>query len=247
MRTVRTRVLIGTSGFSYRHWADDVFYPSDIPQRQWLEYYSEHFPTVELNVSFYRLPTEKTFKGWLLKTPEDFTFALKGSRFITHVKKLTDCQEPLHIFFERVKILRGRCEVVLWQLPPGFKVDIERLRSFVRMLRKFRKVRHAFEFRNRTWFCDEVYSILGEQGHTVCGADWPGLKVEPPEDFSFIYIRRHGPGRLSGSSYSDEQLKTEAKKIRKWLGKKERVYVYFNNDFGGYAVRNAKALMDMVS
>lgn len=244
--SVKTKILIGTSGFSYKHWSNGVFYPPGIPQRQWLEYYSEHFATVELNVSFYRLPTKKTFEGWLKRTPDDFIFALKGSRFITHVKGLTDCQESLDLFFDRVKILKKRCEVVLWQLPPGFKIDIERLANFIQLLTSYKQVRHVFEFRNKNWFCDEVYSLLREQGHSVCLADWPGLKVEIPDDFSFMYIRRHGPDQLYGSSYSEEQLKNDAKMMNTWIGMKERIYVYFNNDFGGHASRDAKTLMSMI-
>jgi len=240
------KLLIGTSGFSYKHWADGVFYPSDLPQGQWLEYYAGHFSTVELNVTFYRLPTEKTFRNWMERTPQDFTFALKGSRFITHVKRLAGCKEPLGRFFERVALLKKRCEVVLWQLPPGFAFDSERLHGFVRLLEHHGHVRHAFEFRNRSWFCGDVYTLLREKGFAVCRADWPGLEVEPPEDSRFMYIRRHGPGELYSSSYSDEQLERDAERIRKWLGTKERVFVYFNNDFGGCAVRNAKTLVDKV-
>ena len=123
-------ILIGTSGYNYPHWWNGVFYPSDLPQRKWLEYYAEYFDTVELNVSFYRLPKKEVFEGWYKRTPKHFLFAVKGSRFITHIKRLKDCRDPLSLLFEHASPLKEKLGVVLWQLPPRFKFQKERLEEF---------------------------------------------------------------------------------------------------------------------
>jgi uncharacterized protein YecE (DUF72 family) len=144
-------VSIGTSGFTYPHWRG-VFYPEKLPQSKWLEYYAEFLPSLELNVTFYRLPAESAFESWYRRTPHHFTFALKGSRFITHVKRLKDPQEPLTLFFARSKKLKQKHRVTLWQFPPGFKVNKERIEKFVQSLREHSECLHAFEFRDQSWF-----------------------------------------------------------------------------------------------
>ena len=152
------KVWIGTSGFSYPHWGKGVFYPKDIPQTKWFEYYCQHFKTVELNVSFYRLPKKETFKGWRKRAGKDFVFSVKGSRYITHIKRLKDCREPIKTFFKNANEIKEKNDVVLWQLPPRFKANLERLDQFLKLLPK--NWRHAFEFRNKSWLAGEVYKIL---------------------------------------------------------------------------------------
>ena len=241
----KAMAFVGTSGFVYKHWADGIFYPKKLPQREWLEFYATHFNTVELNVAFYRLPSEDVFKSWYRRTPGDFSFALKGSRFITHIKRLKDCDESLKLYFKRARLLREKLSIVLWQLPPRFKKDIPRLRNFVRALKGYRSVRHAFEFRDVTWFDAEVFELLHEADKTldvaVCMADWPSHVVKIPETASFIYLRRHGPegdGLYTGC-YPKGELQKDARKIKKWLSEGKDVYIYFNNDANGWAVKNA--------
>jgi uncharacterized protein YecE (DUF72 family) len=234
------RCFIGTSGFAYDDW-EGVFYPEGLPKRQWLKYYSEVFSTVELNVTFYRLPRAETFKKWNDETPEGFSFSLKGSRFITHIKRLLEPQEPIQRFIDASKPLRAKTSVVLWQFPPGFGVDMERLRNFLSLLKPF-GLRHCFEFRNETWLREDVFSLLSKAGASACMADWPPFIDELPVISDFVYIRRHGKGGSYATSYTDEELREDARRIRKYLKKGLDVYIYFNNDFSGYAPKNALTL-----
>ena len=242
----KPRAYIGTSGYSYSHWGKGVFYPPGLPPGRWLEHYCQHFDSVELNVTFYRLPSEKAYTGWYQRTPERFLFALKGSRFITQRKRLKDCQEPLRLFFERAGQLREKLGIVLWQLPPNFKLNLVRLEEFSALLGRLPPVRHAFEFREESWFCPEAFQILKRSRMGLCLADWPVFNAKKSEDFDFIYVRRHGPGSLYSSCYSEEQLKRDAKKIKRWLGEGKDVYLFFNNDAEGWAVRNAGTLQALL-
>lgn len=149
---------IGCSGFLYDHWRG-TFYPEDLPKNHWLEYYSRHFSTVELNVTFYRLPERETFAKWYVLTPDDFVFSLKGSRFVTHVKKLKDCAEPIEAFFSRASVLKEKLGVILWQLPPNFNLDIERFKEFLEALKPY-NMRNTFEFRNKTWINKKIFTLL---------------------------------------------------------------------------------------
>jgi uncharacterized protein YecE (DUF72 family) len=238
------KVFIGTSGYSYRHWENGVFYPQDLPKNKQLQYYSQFFKTVELNVTFYRLPEQKVFSSWDKRTPSDFSFAVKGSRFITHIKKLEDSKEPLRIFFERILSLKEKVAVVLWQLPPSFRINLERLKNFIKNLKIWETYRQAFEFRHPSWFCDEVYRFLKAYNITICHIDWPGLKEQPKTTFPFIYIRRHGPvgKRLYMGCYLLEELEQDAIFIKKQIKEGKDVFIYFNNDAFGYAIKNALEL-----
>ncbi len=244
------KVLVGTSGYNYQHWWDGVFYPSDIPQRKWLEYYAQHLDSVELNVSFYRLPKKSVFEGWHRRTPENFIFAVKGSRFITHVKKLNDCEEPLKLFFENASGLGEKLGIVLWQLPPGLHVNEKRLEEFCGLLAQnefSRNTRHAFEFRHKSWFCDKVYEILRRYKFSLCVAHsnrWPYEKVVTAD---YVYLRFHGGEILYGSNYSDEELEGWAEKAKDWLSEGRDIYAYFNNDAYGYAVYNALKFGELLS
>jgi uncharacterized protein YecE (DUF72 family) len=202
---------------------------------------------VELNVSFYRLPSEKSFKAWYRRTPNDFSFAVKGSRFITHVKKLHEVEAPLRLFLDRVKFLEEKLETVLWQLPPMFNVRVDRLSEFVLLLDRLSTISHAFEFRNMSWLCDDVYHILKDVNMAICIADWPEFARGIPVVADFVYLRRHKAGQyLYGGCYSDAALRADAKKIKLWLREGKNVFVYFNNDEAGYAVKNAITLSKMV-
>jgi len=239
-------IYIGTSGYNYGHWAGGVFYPDRLPKRRWLEYYCQFFSSVELNVTFYRLPKEETFRGWYERTPLGFRFALKGSRFITHVKKLKDPDQPLRLFFNRMALLKEKAEVILWQLPPGFRINIGRLRGFISALSRLPNIRHAFEFREESWIYKEVFTLLSDNNMAVCMADWPPFNNSLPITADFIYVRRHGEGGSYATSYSKKELEDDARRIRDWLKKGKDVYIYFNNDAYGYAVKNAMMLEELI-
>jgi uncharacterized protein YecE (DUF72 family) len=242
-----SELYVGTSGYSYDHWAKGVFYPPRLPRGKWLEYYSEHFNTVELNVTFYRLPQEKTFGGWHQRTPDQFRFAVKGSRYITHVKKLANLGDAVQTLSSRLKLLKEKCSVILWQLPPTLKADEGRLDAFCRELSKTINRRHVFEFRNLSWLTDPIYDILKRHNCALCLADWFDKENPSAITADFVYLRRHGPrGRYEGN-YTKRQLKKDAKEIKGWLSQGSDVYVYFNNDIHGYAVANARTLLEALS
>jgi uncharacterized protein YecE (DUF72 family) len=236
---------IGCSGFLYDQWKG-TFYPEDLSKNLWLNFYSKHFSTVELNVTFYRLPERETFSKWYLSTPEDFVFSLKASRFITHVKKLKDCEEPVEAFFSRASVLKEKLGVILWQLPPAFNLDMERFKYFLETLRPY-GMRNTFEFRNKTWITKKVFTLLEKENSALCLADYPDFLDELPATADFIYIRRHGAGGNYASSYSTESLKEDAKFIKAQLKKKRDVFIYFNNDAFGYAPKNALELIALIN
>ncbi|MEW6002472.1 MAG: DUF72 domain-containing protein [Nitrospirota bacterium] len=235
---------IGCSGFLYDHWRGN-FYPEDLPRSRWLQYYSEEFSTVELNVTFYRLPERETFAKWYSSTPENFVFSLKGSRFITHVKKLKDCEEPVEAFFSRASLLREKLGVILWQFSPTFKLDLERLKDFLEVLRPY-NTKNTFEFRNSTWINKKVVGLFKKENAMLCMADWPDFLDDLPLTADFVYIRRHGEGGSYATSYSGESLKKDARRIKTYLKQKKDVFIYFNNDAYGYAPKNARELKNLI-
>jgi uncharacterized protein YecE (DUF72 family) len=240
------RLFIGTSGYSYQHWKE-VFYPRDLSQVRWLEFYCEHFDTVELNVTFYRLPKEQVFAGWYKRTPPDFCFAAKGSRFITHVKKLNDCRQPLQLFKENASALKKKLAIILWQLPPNLHYNNERLAEFCRLLAdEYPEKRHTFEFRHESWLQEECFDILKAHGLALCIPVAPELPRQEQMTAPFSYIRFHSSETRANSSYTDKELAQWAEKIRRWL-KEYDVYVYFNNDARGFAITNAKQLREYLS
>lgn len=243
-------LFIGTSGYSYKHWAKGVFYPQGLPSNKWLEFYCERFNAVELNVTFYRLVKQSTFEGWMKRTPKDFSFAVKGSRFITHVKRLKAVEEPLKKFGASLIPLMKKTKCVLWQLPPGFKADPERLKFFCSLLAKSRvlkKTRHVFEFRHETWFTEETCGILKQFNYGLCFAASPKKIGEEVLTADFVYLRFHGGSSLYASNYSDEQLKTWARKVKEWKPKIGQVFAFFNNDNYGFAPPNAMRLRDFLT
>jgi len=247
---IKNGTFIGTSGYNYPHWWNGTFYPSDLPQKKWLEFYTETFATVELNVSFYRLPKKEVFEGWYRRTPKKFVFAVKGNRFITHIKRLKDCREPLSLLFDHALPLKEKFGVVLWQLPPRFKFQKERLEEFsvlLSTLPRSKHHRHAFEFRDESWFCNEAFRILEEFGFAFCIAHGSGLPFIEKITSDFVYLRLHGGELLYGSNYSDNELEEWARRIQDWRKKGKAVFVYFNNDAYGFAVKNAMALKKFVS
>lgn len=242
----RGKVFIGTSGYTYPHWRDR-FYPPDISQSKWLEYYTRFFCTVELNVTFYRLPKKEAFLGWYRRTPEDFTFAVKGSRFITHIKRLNIAGDSLKLLFSRITHLREKLGVVLWQLPPKFKADKKRFANFLKELRSYRRFRHAFEFRDETWQDKEIFRLIEEEGACLCKADWPAFSEALPQIGNFVYIRRHGAqGELYGGCYSKRQIQRDAEAIETYIMEGKDVFIYFNNDAQAWAIKNALSLKEIL-
>jgi len=243
-------LLIGTSGYNYSHWGGGVFYPESLSQRRWLEFYCREFNTVELNVTFYRLIKKEVFEGWYQRTPEDFLFAVKGSRYITHIKRLRDCAEAIQRFSENAQGLGEKLEIILWQLPPRFIYQRERFTAFAKRLAEsplMRRTRHAFEFRHESWFVPEVVCLLEGYGFSMCMADSPHLPTTETVTGDFIYLRFHGSQSLYGSKYTEEELTHWAQKIQTWLDQGKSVYAYFNNDVSGYAIENARRLREILT
>lgn len=246
MTAKKGKIYIGTSGFNYRHWADGVFYPSGLAAKKWLEYYSENFRTVELNVTFYRLPKPGAFDGWLDRVPKDFRYFIKGSRYITHIKRLRDTVKPLKKLFALTEHLEKKLSGVLWQLPPSMKINLQLLEKFLKNLEAY-KTRHAFEFRHISWWDKDVFDLLKKYKATFVDADYLKKFPASPLDynFGFYYIRRHGTTDRYSGKYSKDQLNEIAKKAKKFRRAGKDVFVYFNNDAFGYAVKNAKELIEI--
>lgn len=208
-------------------------------------FYARYFDTVEINNSFYRLPAAATFDNWREASPSQFCFAVKASRFITHMKKLKDPQSSPEKFFLVADRLGKKLGPVLFQLPPRWKVNVARFAEFLRALP--REHRYVFEFRDETWFVPEIYQLLRKYKAAFCIHDFADLKVPPEITARFTYIRFHGPTSAKYlGSYSDRDLRAWANRIKKWRGELSSVFVYFNNDPEGAAVKNALTLKRMV-
>jgi uncharacterized protein YecE (DUF72 family) len=238
---------IGTSGFSYEHW-QNIFYPPEIKTNKWLEYYSRHLNSLELNVSFYRLPQAAAFLSWYRRTPPGFSFAVKGSRFITHVKRLKEVDEPLQRFMERALNLKDKLAAILWQLPPKFELNLERLATFIQLLKKYPPLPQVFEFRHQSWLSPPVYNLLSQADMAICHADWPAFNQNIPHTAGHTYIRRHGAGaQLYSGCYSPKQLQQDADIISELARQGKQVFIYFNNDAHAWAVQNAINLAQLLN
>lgn len=245
MLKANSKLYIGTSGYSYPHWENNVFYPKGLAKTKQLEYYAKHFNTVEMNYPFYRLPSSKSFSNWRKRTNKDFVFAIKVSRYITHIKRLHRCKTAWKTFLKRALHLKNKLGPFLFQLPPNWKKDLNRLKEFMEMIRETdSKYRFVLEFRHPTWFSEDVYQILKKQKNiSLCLADSPQWPFKEIITGDFVYIRMHGGKILYTSNYSEKELKDWAKKIKKYLKQNLDVYVYFNNDAQGFAIKNAKELL----
>jgi uncharacterized protein YecE (DUF72 family) len=236
-------IRIGTSGFHYKHWIGP-FYPEKTSTERMLQYYVRHFDTLELNNTFYRLPTVAAFEFWRDSTPENFVFAIKASRFITHNKKLKDPENAIDNLIPRAENLRRKLGPILFQLPPRWKVNLERLKGLLEILP--RKHRYAFEFRETSWMNPEVYRVLQRFNAAFCIYELAGYHSPLDVTADFTYVRLHGPaaGKYQGS-YSSAQLKQWARQIEGWSKTLKAIYVYFDNDEAGYAAKNALTLKKM--
>jgi uncharacterized protein YecE (DUF72 family) len=239
----RNLIHIGTSGWHYQHWRGP-FYPENLRPADYLNFYRQKFLTVEINNSFYRLPTEKALLEWRESVPPNFIFAVKGSRYITHMKKLKDPEQPLSIFLERISLLEDKLGPILFQLPPCWHFNEERLRNFLLALP--RTYRYALELRDPSWLNEKAYRLLTEHGVAFCIYELAG-RISPKEvTTDLVYIRLHGPGGAYQGSYDRQTLSGWAQDIAAWAARGKKVFCYFDNDEAGYAARNALELQEML-
>jgi uncharacterized protein YecE (DUF72 family) len=232
-------IRIGTSGWHYPHWRGP-FYPEKLPASKMLEFYAQYFDTVELNNTFYRLPREKGLESWRDTAPRGFLFAAKGSRYLTHMKKLKDPEPGIEKFFARIDRLGRKLGPIVFQLPPNWEANPERLEGFLEALPPRR--RYAFELRNPTWHTREIYRILRRHHAAFCIFEIAGFQSGFEITANYTYVRLHGPDGAYQGSYSPQALKAWADRIRGWQQDLRAVYVYFDNDEAGYAAANALAL-----
>ena len=235
---MKNKIYIGTSGWSYGHWKGN-FYPEKLSQKKWLHFFADFLNTVEINSTFYHLPSEKSIQSWLSQVPTDFLFSIKASRYITHLKRLKDCQENVDYFFKTIAGLKDKLGPILFQLPPSFKMDTERLKEFLSYLNDDH--RYVFEFRHPTWFVGEIYEILSTYKVALCITDLNGHLSPEEITTNFTYIRLHGPKKAYKGSYGEKKLLEWKKKIQQWA-KQCSVFCYFDNDEKGYAIQDAQFL-----
>jgi uncharacterized protein YecE (DUF72 family) len=229
-------LFVGTSGWQYAHWRER-FYPRGVAQRRWLEWFSQRFQTVELNSSFYRLPAEAAFEGWREGTPDDFRFAVKMSRFLTHIKRLRDPQEPVRLFLSRAERLGPKLGPVLVQLPPGLEGDPDRLDTALSCFP--RRVRVAVEFRDASWFSGTVREVLQRHEAALCLGDGAGVSIPMWRTADWGFVRFHWGGGTPEPCYPRDSLRRWAGRLAETWPARADVFAYFNNDQLGCAVRDA--------
>jgi uncharacterized protein YecE (DUF72 family) len=239
------RIRVGCSGWNYAHWRNGVFYPPRCAAKSWLRYYARYFDTVEINMTFYRLPKVAAVARWVEETPEDFTFAVKVSRYVTHIKRLLDVPQHLPLLYERIAPLRSSPKMgpLLWQLPPTFKADLGRLADALEHLHDGE--RHAFEFRHPSWFTEETYTLLREHRVALVIGDRPQVNHFQARQLTadFAFVRFHGGTRGRNGNYSHVELDEWARRLERWSSEVD-VFAYFNNDWEGYAIENALYLKE---
>jgi uncharacterized protein YecE (DUF72 family) len=243
----RRPVRVGCSGWNYAHWRNGVFYPPRLPARRWLELYAERFDTVEVNSTFYRLPRRDAVAHWVEQTPPDFVFTVKASRYLTHVRRLRDVGPGLETFLERIEPLvrSPKLGPILWQLPPNFRRDDQRLAEALAALP--RELRHCFEFRHASWFVEETYALLREHGAALAIGD--RREVHAFQSFEltapWTLVRFHAGTRGRRGNYSETELAEWAARLREW-SRDHEVFAYFNNDWEGFAPTNAQRLTELL-
>ncbi|HYE30243.1 MAG TPA: DUF72 domain-containing protein [Methylomirabilota bacterium] len=236
-------VFIGTSGYSYKGW-DKTFYGDETPKSRQLEFYAERFPTVEINATFYRLPSEGMVAGWRDRVDESFRYAVKGSRFITHMKKLANLDGAMDKFFDRIDPMKSKTAIILWQLPPMLKLDLPRLDDFLAQAPA--EYEHAVEFRHPSWNTDETFALLARHHAAHVNLSSKGMPMNLTVTHNIVYIRFHGLEGGAAHDYTIPELEPWAKFIREQAEAGRTVYAYFNNDINTRAPENGFQLMDMV-
>lgn len=237
------RVHIGTSGWHYKHWRGP-FYPQDLAPAKMLSWYADRFDTVEINNTFYKVPTTEALAGWCRQTPPNFCFAVKASRYITHNRKLKDAGQTVEKFVSQIRDLGDRLGPILFQLPPSWKVNAERLEEFLENLPP--KHRYVFEFRNETWNSREVFAFLRRHNAALCMFELAGYQSPLELTADFAYVRLHGPGNKYQGDYTESQLREWAGRIETWGKTLKHAFIYFDNDQAGFAAKNALELKRMV-
>ena len=237
------RIHIGTSGWHYEHWKG-VFYPVSLSSTKWLAFYGGNFKSVEINNTFYRLPGLDTFRNWSDTVPADFLFAVKASRYLTHMKKLKDSRAALEKVLECAHGLGPKLGPLLFQMPPRWQSNVERLQTFLAEVPP--GLRCAFEFRDQSWFNDQVYGALKEAGAAFCIYDLAGQLSPVITTTDFVYLRLHGPGQAYQGRYEEGMLRKWAEDLAAWAAKGKEVFCFFNNDQNGFAALNALELQKMV-
>lgn len=240
-------VFIGTSGWVYDSWRG-FFYPDDLPMKDELTFFADEFSTVEINYTFYKLPEPASYINWFKQVPDDFLFAVKASRFLTHMKKLTDAEDPWDRIVDRARKLKDKCGPILLQFPENWKKNKERLVDFFQVVEQKSGPKHrlVFELRNESWASGDIYKLLEEHGAAWCIADTYKFKRFDVATAPFVYIRYHAM-RASNPNYTFSRLEKEAKKIKQFQDNGYDVYVYFNNDTNGYAINNARTLKQLLA
>lgn len=239
----RGHVHVGTSGWHYNHWRGP-FYPAELPATRFLEYYVGRFSAAEINNSFYKLPEEQTLADWSKATPNGFLFAVKGSRYITHMKKLKEGEKSVPQFLDRVKALGDKLGPILFQLPPHWGRNVDRLREFLDALPN--GYSYAFEFRDPSWFADEVDRALAAKNAAFCVYDFDGRQSPRTVTADFAYVRLHGPDGPYQGQYDDDTLRDWARVADDWAKQGRDVFCFFDNDEAGYAAQDALRLKQMV-
>jgi uncharacterized protein YecE (DUF72 family) len=237
-------VWIGCSGYAYKHWRGP-FYPPDLPTTRWLAHYIRFFPTVELNNTFYTLPGPRTFAAWRDNTPPGFIFAVKASRFLTHMKKLKEPQEPLARLFDRATLLAPKLGPILYQLPPRWHFDAERLAAFLAALPG--GLQHAIEVRDPSWLNEQFFALLEQHRVAYCITSLPAYQTPVVATAPFVYFRFHGSGQMYYYDYRPDELRVWRDAILRFAEAGRTVYCYFDNDPEGWAVRNALELTRLVN
>ena len=236
-------IRVGCSGWVYKHWRG-IFYPEGLPQKRWFERYAEEFDTVEINASFYRVPKPETFDGWREKAPEDFRYAVKVNRFITHLKKLVGVEEALADFISLARRLGPKLGPLLYQLPPSLHKDLPRLEAFLELLPE--DLEYVVEFRHSSWYDDDVFALLDRHGVGFVAHDLRGLLSPRWASGRTAYVRFHGSGGRYSGRYSDEALLGWADWLVEQTRQGRSVSAYFNNDIHGHAIEDARTLKSMI-
>jgi uncharacterized protein YecE (DUF72 family) len=244
---------VGCSGWNYKHWRGP-FYPERMPMRTWFDHYAAEFDTVEINNTFYRLPEPETFAAWRERAPENFLYAIKASRFLTHLKRLRDPEEPVSRMFEHARELGSHFGPILYQLPGNFHRDLERLEGLLAILPRTLgeiggrpaelRLQHAVEFRHPSWYVGETFAMLERYGAALCVHDKAGSAITGPFDGPFVYVRFHGPGGRYFGRYERRRIDDWAGRLAEAWQDGRDVYAYFNNDPEGMAVFNARELRE---
>jgi uncharacterized protein YecE (DUF72 family) len=239
----KNAIYVGTSGWKYKHWNKN-FYPEDLKIINQLDYYQSKFNTVELNNSFYREPKAEQFVNWKNEVGTSFLYAVKANRYFTHLKKLKVTQDEILSFIEKASHLEEKLGPILFQLPPSWKINIERLSNFLELLPKHFK--YTFEFRNQSWYSSEVYELLTKHNCAFCIYELAGHISPFKVTADFVYVRLHGPGEKYQGSYTTQALKKWVKQSKEWQKQGKTVFIYFDNDQEGYAAFNALQLIDIL-